>query len=484
VDVQTRYATTPDGAVAYQTFGSGKTDLVFMPGVMSHLDLFWTDPAAARFFRRLGSFARVHMFDRLGVGLSDRLTTVPPLERRAAELGAVMDHAELATAAVFGFSENGIVAAYYGAAHPGRVTSLVLACAIVKGVDPTCEWALSAEVLDRFLDAVDHWGEGRTLPLVAPSLASSSIQRRLFGTFERACASPGTARLLFEAIRDLDLTSVFPSIDVPTLVLARRDDPTIPLAQAEEVARRVPGARLAVVDGSDHIPWVGDFDTYVDHIEEFITGEQPRRAGNRSFMSLMFTDIVGSTERLAAMGDESWRQVLARHDAVTREVIDEHGGREIKSLGDGFLAVFPGPLAAVRCARALTGAVAPIGLEVRAGVHAGEVELVGDDIAGMAVHTAARIAALAGPSEVLVSPSVREIVAPTGGAFLAHGTHRLKGVGAMPLYRAEAPEDVAVPDVPRPLRRADRVALGLARRSPALMRGAMRLLPSRSRLSV
>lgn len=470
MDPKTRYVDTSAGSIAYQVFGDGNHDVLFLPGVVSHLDLMWSQASQAHLLRRLGSFARVVTFDRLGVGLSDPLLTAPTLEERAAEIGAVLDAAEVGPVSVIGFSETGAVAAYYGASNPGRIRSIVFASAFVKGSSPDCDWGLRSEALDAMGEVVEHWGEGRSLEVMAPSVAGSAPMRRLFGTFERSAVSRATARAMLDVVRHIDVTDVLDCIDVPALVITRRDDPFVPVAQAEEIARRVRGAELVIVDGEDHLPWVGDCDSYLDPVERFLTGEIHSRDADRALATVLFTDIVGSTDRLATMGDRAWAALVARHDELVRNRLEEDGGREVKTLGDGFLAVFDGPLAAVRCATRLAADVRELGLEIRAGVHTGEVQLVGTDVSGITVNMAARVAALAGPGEVLTTTAVTELLAPAGIRFEMQGSHDLKGIGVQVLHRAGDARPTAVVQEPRPTTLADRITLRMARIAPGLAR--------------
>jgi pimeloyl-ACP methyl ester carboxylesterase len=437
----TRYARSRDGdSIAYQVVGEGAFDLVFVPGFVSHVEAFWSEPATARFYERLASFSRLILFDKRGTGLSDPLQGPQTLEERIEDVRAVMSAAGSERAAVVGLSEGSAMAAVLAATQPRLVSSLVLCGPIVGGsaADHPAgpDWGFDARL--RAAAALERWGDGSTIRLMAPTAAVSDSR---LGTLERAGASPRMAAALLEMWLGIDIRDVLPAIAVPTLVLHRTEE-VFPIEAARDIAARIPGARLVELPGRDHAPWFGDSEAYVGEIEEFLTGSRARALSDRVLATVLVTDIVGSTGRAAALGDSAWRAVLARHDVLVRAHLARFGGREVKHTGDGFLASFDGPARAIRCAEALAEAVAgELGLELRAGIHSGEVEVVGADLRGVAVHIAARVGALAGAGEVLVSSTVKELVTGSGILLLDRGAHVLRGVpGEWRLY-AVAPAE-------------------------------------------
>ena len=487
----TRYAERDGVSIAYQVSGEGPVDLLFAPGFVSHLDLQWTDAGFARFLTRLSSFSRLIRYDKPGTGLSDPIPHLPTLEERAADMIAVLDAAGSEHATVVGFSESGPTAVLLAATRPDRVRSLVL-----YGTFPAAFETLDAEDLATIppevqealrevraaLDtAVSRWGEGAAMDLFAPSL-TSEVQRRFFGTFERAAASPRMARALVDSVRSIDVRDLLPAVHCPTLVLHHRGDRVIPLIAGATLAEHIPGARFVAVDGDDHAFWYGDFDPVVDEIERFLTGAVRHAEPDRVLATVLFTDIVGSTELAAELGDAKWREVLERHDALVSEVVTGHGGRVVKHIGDGALSTFGGPARAVRCADELCRRAPDLGIALRAGVHTGECEAIGDDLGGLAVHIGARVSAQASAGEVVVSGTVKDLVVGSGMQFADRGEHRLKGVPGdwrlfvlgegRPQARA-APLDAAADH----MRVGDRIAVSLARRAPRAMRLATRLAP-------
>jgi class 3 adenylate cyclase/pimeloyl-ACP methyl ester carboxylesterase len=476
---ETRYARSGEINIAYQVVGEGSFDLVFVPGFLSHLDLQWADPRAARFLEKLASFSRLIMYDKRGIGLSDPVAGPPSLEDRIADARAVMDAAGSEHAALMGFSEGGPMSVLFAATYPERTRALVLCGTYATGsIDPDVNpsgtrWG---EQVQRMRAAIEHWGDGQTIALLGPS-ADTDRDRIGRGVFERSAASPQMVRLLLESnLIGTDVTALLPSIRVPTLVLHRQDE-FIPVEGAHYLAEHIPGAKLVVLPGADHVPFFGDGQGYVEEIEEFLTGARHAPASDRVLTTVMFTDVVGSTERAAALGDAGWRELMARHDEMVRAELERHRGREVKTMGDGFLATFDGPARGIRCACAIGEAVRPLEIKVRAGLHTGECELVGDDISGMAVNIGARIATLAGPDEVLVSSTVKDLVVGSGIAFTDHGNHHLKGVQdewhLFIVGAVEAPaSNQLIPDA-RERRPSDRMAVRIARRSPRLVQRLM-----------
>jgi pimeloyl-ACP methyl ester carboxylesterase len=429
MEAETRYADSDGVSIAYQVHGEGPLDLVFVPGFVSHVELFWDDPLTASFLRRLASFARVVIWDKRGQGLSDRTGRPPTLEDSMDDLEAVLAAAGCERPAIFGISEGGPMSALFAATHPDRVASLVLYGTYARMLRaPDFPQGIPPEALERWGEVVKRdWGGPVGVNLWAPSVEGDADFERWWSRLLRYGTSPAGAVALMDLYREIDVRGVLPAIDVPTLILQRRDDRICTVGQGRYLAEAVAGAKYVELDGADHLPIAGDRDALLDEVEEFLVGSRRGSEPERALATVLFTDIVGSTERAAALGDRAWRQLLERHDAAVRRQLDLHRGREVKTMGDGFLATFDGPARAIRCARALREEVARLGLEVRAGIHTGEVELIGDDVGGMAVNIGARIGALAGAGEVLVSSTVRELVVGSGLEFADRGAQTLKG---------------------------------------------------------
>jgi class 3 adenylate cyclase len=432
VPPETRYARSGDVGIAYQAFGEGEIDLVLAFPFVSHLDLMWESPAEARFLNRLGGFARVLAFDRRGVGLSDPVDSATTLEERMDDVRAVMDAAGSERAALFGMSEGAMMCMLHAAAHPERTSALVLWGAMARSTwAEDYPWAPPKEAL---LEADEElmspfWGQGATIDVFSPSLAADPKAREFQARFERQAASPMRVAQLFEMFLDTDVRETLPLIRTPTLVMHRRGDHAVNYRAARWLAGQIEGSRYVELEGEDHFPWVGEGGAdALDAIEEFLTGVRPGPAPERVLATVLFTDIVDSTRLAGELGDRRWRELLERHQEQTRAQLRRFEGREVKTTGDGFLAVFDGPTRAAECARAIVGEMPALGIEVRAGLHAGEVELMGDDVGGIAVHVAARIAALAVGGEVLASRTVRDLSAGSGIEFDSAGRHTLKGV--------------------------------------------------------
>ncbi len=427
---ETRYAKSGDVHIAYQVVGDNGPDLVFVPGWVSHVEYAWEDPTCARFLRRLASFSRLILLDRRGTGLSDPVAELPSLEQRMDDVRAVMDAAGSDEAALFGISEGGPMCTMFAAAHPERTRALVLygtAARFLRG--PEYPIGIPPERFDAFMEEIANaWGTGVSADYFAPSVANNDAFRRSWGRFERFAVSPAGIQSLLRMIGEVDVCHVLPAVRVPTLVLARQGDICTPTAGMRYIAERVPGSQYVEVPGVDHLPWVGDVDPILEEIEEFLTGMRTAREADRVLATILFTDIVGSTSRAVRMGDARWRDLLASHDALSRREIVRFGGREVKTVGDGFLAVFDGPARAIRCACAIRDGVRRLGMEIRAGLHSGECELMPNDIGGIAVHIGARVVASAAPGEVLVSRTVKDLVAGSRLRFADRGTHELAGV--------------------------------------------------------
>jgi len=427
---QTLYAKSGDVHVAYQVFGGGGPDLVLVPGWASHIEYAWEDPAFAHFLRRLASFCRVTWFDKRGTGLSDRDIGMPTLEQRMDDVRAVMDTAGIRRAAILGVSEGGSMCALFAATYPERVSALILYGAFACRIrSPEYPWAPTIEERQKWIDSLEKdWGGTLELDTLAPSRASDEVFRKWFATYGRLSVSPSAAVALARMNTYIDIRNVLPSIHVPTLVVHRRGDKDVDVGNGVYLAKNIPGAKFVELSGEDHILAAGDTDAVVDQIEEFLTGVRPPRRADRVLATILFTDIVDSTKKANEIGDAHWKNLLLKHNDVVRNELSRFRGREVKTTGDGFVATFDGPGRAIWCARAIMESVKSIGISVRAGLHTGECEFIGDDIAGVAVHIAARVAVMAKGDEVLVSSTVRDLVSGSGVQFEDRGTHSLKGV--------------------------------------------------------
>ena len=426
---QTRYAKSGDVHIAYQVWGEGPVDLVFFPGFVSHVEYAWEEPSVARFLNRLGSFARVIAFDKRGTGLSDRVD-ISGLERRMDDVHAVMDAAGIERATLFGISEGGALAAVFAATHPERTSNLVFYGSFARLLDADdYPFGLSTERLNAFADHLEaHWGSGVSLGAWAPSAADDARLRHWWAEFQRLAASPGAAVAFIRTYAEVDARDVLPTISVPTLVIHRTDDRMVTVPHGRYLAEHIPGARLLELPGADHLVFVGDQDVILDAVEEFVTGTRAVIKPDRVLATVLFTDIVSSTARAAELGDRRWHDLLEAWQTQVRKLLERYRGREVNTTGDGFLATFDGPERAIHCATAIARESTPIGIEVRAGLHTGLCETLGDDVGGIAVHIAARVVAEAEPGEVLVSSTVKDLVAGSGITFADRGLHALKGV--------------------------------------------------------
>ncbi len=429
---KTHYARSGDVHIAYQVVGQGPFDLVYVPGWVSHIELAWEEPTMARFLQRLASFSRLIWFDKRGTGLSDRVPNgkLPTLEERMDDLRAVMDAVGSQRAALFGFSEGGNLAALFAAMHPERTIALVLAHTFAKRIwSPDYPWAPTPEHREKECEYLEReWGNLMDVAHYAPSKVGDAAFAQRLATYFRRAASPGAAVALLRMNTQIDIRSILPTIHVPTLVMHRTGDQDVNVAEGRYIAERIPGARFVELAGDDHLPWLGEQGPFLDELQEFLTGVRPAPEYDRVLATVMFTDIVGSTEVAARLGDRAWSDLLGRHHDIARTEITRFRGREINTTGDGFLATFDGPARAVRCAGAMRDAVRPLGIAIRAGVHTGEIELDGDDVGGIAVHICARVAAAAAAGETLVSSTVKDLVSGAGLSFSDRGAHELKGV--------------------------------------------------------
>jgi class 3 adenylate cyclase/pimeloyl-ACP methyl ester carboxylesterase len=426
-----------------------------VPGWVSQLDLYWEEPALARFLRRLGEFAHVIVFDRRGLGLSDRVARgqVPTLEERIDDIRAVLDDLDLDSAAVFGQGYATPIAILFAATYPRRTASLILYNAVAKAGLATEDypWGSTPESLAAWIDrSAERWGTAEFtaewLRRLAPSVADDLRVLAWTARVLRASGSPADSRAHTEMNAAMDVRSILPTVRVPTLVLAREDgvapaagDDFEAVPESRWIAERIPDAQLVLTPGRDYLPWFGDQDSIIDEIAAFVTGRRLGREPDRVLATLLFTDLVGSTERAAAVGDQRWRELLAAHNDAVRSLLASFGGREVDRAGDGFLATFDAPGRATRCALEIVSRLTDLGLGVRSGVHTGEIELLDDGIGGIAVHIGARVAALAGPGEVLVTRTVHDLTAGSGLVFEPRGPHTLRGVtGEWELFQASA----------------------------------------------
>ena len=482
---ETRYAVRPDGvSIAYQVFGEGPTRPPRFPRTGVPPGSRVVRPRFGRLWRRLASFARVIVYDKPGTGLSDPIMHVPTLEERRDDIRIVLDEVGSERTALLGFSEGGpdVRAVRGDRSRAGRVAGPLWR--VRRARDP------GEEVLDgpdriaayercrRAPDLEANWGQGKTLDYFAPSVASR-LERSGFATFERAAASPALARRLIEASRRIDVRGVLGAVGCPPSSCTTPRT-SFPVFHARLLANGIPGAVLKVLPGRDHIFWVSDFEESVSEIERFLTGSVGAASSERALATILFTDIVGSTERASELGDSAWRQLLERHDRVVRERVAEERGRVVKSLGDGTLAVFDGPARAIRAAEAIRDGLSDLEIQVRAGVHTGECELISEDVGGLAVHIGARVGGMADAGEILVSSTVADLVVGSGMSFIERGEHELKGVpGRWRLLAvgdpAARPEPLQAAAVERDITPSDRVTLGLARRAPGPMRAMAEL---------
>jgi class 3 adenylate cyclase len=431
--LKTHYARSGDVVIAYQVAGSGPLDVVFVPGFVSHLDIEWDLPGFGPAFRRLSSFARLIVLDKRGTGLSDRTSNIPTLEERMDDVRAVMDAAGSQRAALVGLSEGGPMALLFAATYPERTTAVVLWGSYARTLwAPDYPIGVPPAAVENAYEMIRaRWGDGRAIRAIAfQDAAADDATRDLLGRFERNAATPTAAVAALQFGIATDVRHVLSTIAVPTLVVHRTGDPLVSIAQGRYVAEHIPGAKFVELPGDFHIGGTYERnDDLLDVVEEFLTGTPAQHAEvDRILATVLFTDIVASTERAAASGDRRWRDTLDAHDAAVRRELVRFRGRELNTTGDGFFAAFDGPARAIRCALAIVAAAQRLGLAVRAGVHTGECESRGDDLTGLAVHIGARVAGLAEAHQVLVTSTVRDLVIGSGLAFDERGTHTLRGV--------------------------------------------------------
>ena len=436
---QTLFAKSGDLHIAYQIVGDGPLDIIYVPGWVSHVELGWDEPLSAKFLNRLASMGRLIQFDKRGTGMSDRVPNdrLPTLEERVDDLHVVMAAAGSERAAIVGVSEGGNLAATFAAMCPDMATHLVMINTFAKRKrSEDYPWAPSDEEREaEYVAVAQHWGQIRDVAHYAPSRALDPAFAERLATFARRSASPGAAVALLRMNTEIDISGLLPTIQAPTLVMNRTGDRDVNVEEGRWLAERIPGARFVELPGDDHVPWIGDQDRLLDEIQEFLTGDRAAHDGSRVLATILFTDIVDSTARAGELGDAAWRELLDEHDRIIAEVVRRWRGELIKSTGDGALATFDGPGRAISCARDLVVGMRTIGLQIRSGLHTGEIEIRGPETSGVAVHLAARIAALADGDEILVSRTVRDLVAGSRVTFTDRGVHTLKGFAEpWPIY--------------------------------------------------
>jgi pimeloyl-ACP methyl ester carboxylesterase len=428
------FARSGDVNIAYRTVGDGPVDLVYVQGAYTHLEVDLELPPFRRYCEGLGEFSRVILFDKRGMGMSDRVPGATPMDERMDDIRAVMDAVGSESAAIMGESEGGPLAILFAAAHPERTRALILQGAEVRERKDE-DWPFgetTPEELEEYIASLpERWGRGLGIAHIAPSIGNDPAlpaYQAWFGKVQRNAATPASWAAFVRMAYDIDVREVVPTIHVPTLIIHATDERVCDVGNARWLAQNLPGSRFVELPGADHVPWFDPEET-LGEIREFLTGSREPKEPDRVLATVLFTDIVGSTERATQLGDRRWRNLVDAHHAAVRIELQRFRGREVDTAGDGFLAVFDGPARAIRAATAITGAVRGLGLEVRAGVHTGEIEqLPGGEIRGISVHVGARVMAAAGPSEVLVSSSVRDLVAGSGFTFIDRGVHTLKGV--------------------------------------------------------
>jgi pimeloyl-ACP methyl ester carboxylesterase len=429
---ETRYAKSGDVNIAYQVVGDGPLDLVWVQGWVSNVEAMWDVSPMRRFVERLASFSRVILFDKRGTGLSDPVSEagLPSLEVRMDDLRAVLSTVGSERTALLGHSEGGNMCMLFAATYPDRTSALLTFSVYAKREwSPDYPWAPTPEEREAWLREVERtWGRPESVVDLVPSLARDPTRLEQAARYLRLSASPKAAVALGKMNTQIDVRAVLPTIRVPTLVMHRTGDRDIRVEEGRYIASQIPGARFIELPGADHFMWTEDADRVLDEIEEFLTGVRRGPDPDRVLATVLFTDIVGSTERAAELGDAAWKELMDKHDELVRAELHRYRGREVDTAGDGFLATFDGPARGIRCAQAIVGAVSGLGLRVRAGLHTGEVELAGDRVRGIAVHIGARVAGLAGAGEVLVTRTVRDLVAGSGLEFEDRGPQPLKGV--------------------------------------------------------
>ena len=427
---QTRYAKSGDVHIAYQVLGSGPVDLVLVPGWVSNIECFWDDPAYVRFLETLASFSRLITFDKRGTGMSDRVTHMPALETRIDDVRAVMGAVGSERAVLCGISEGGSMCALFAATHPARSLGLIMIDSYPsRSLSAEAPWGRTRQELDALNKLCEtEWGGPVGIENFAPSVAQDETVRKWWAHLLRMSASPAAVIALNNMNFEIDIRQVLPAIRVPTLLLHAVGDRSVPVSASRYMAQQIPGAKYVELPGIDHTPVRANSEAILNEIQRFLVAAQQPVEADRVLATVMFSDIVGSTERAVTLGDRSWRELLARHHQVVRHELQRFRGHEVDTAGDGFLATFDGPARGVRCAARLVEALRPLGLDIRVGLHTGECEMVGNKVAGIAVHIGARVAAAAQPGEVIVSSTVKDLVAGSGLRFEDRGVQTLRGL--------------------------------------------------------
>ncbi|MCZ6694175.1 MAG: adenylate/guanylate cyclase domain-containing protein [Bacteroidetes bacterium] len=428
---ETKYTKSGDISIAYQVIGNGSMDLVLVPGWVSNIEIFWEDPSMVRFLKKLASFSRLILFDKRGTGLSDRATDSPTLEERMDDVRAVMDAVDSKRASLLGYSEGGSMVALFAATYPDRTTSIIMIGSFARRTKTT-DFPIGVEPISyqNFIETIEsEWGGPVGLETRAPSMVNDDQFKNWWARLLRMGATPATALAIIRMNAEIDIRNILTSIKVPALILHADEDPLIDVAQGVFLANHIPNSKLVTYRSEDHLPWVGGGSGIVlGEIEEFITGIRTKVDIDRVLSTLMFTDIVDSTRIASELGDQKWGDLLQSHYSAIRHELSVYRGREIDTAGDGFFAAFDGPARALHCARAIRDSIKKLRLSLRIGMHTGECEVLGDDVVGIAVHIAARISSLAEPDQILVSRTVKDLVAGSGIEFEDFGAHRLKGV--------------------------------------------------------
>jgi class 3 adenylate cyclase len=428
----THYAKSGDVHIAYQVLGDGPVDLVLIHGWISHLEYQWEDPALARFLNRLASFSRLIVFDKRGTGLSDRVAenALPNLEQRMDDIRAVMDATGSRRAVIFGISEGGPLSTLFAATYPARTVALIMYGGYAKWIRADdYPWAPTREQHEAAFKAYEeHWGTPIGLKVLAPSVASDERMRQWWAHQLRVSASPGAGVTLYRMNIEVDIRAILPTIRVPTLILHRSGDRLFPCQAGRYMAEQIPAAKFVELPGEDHMAWIGNADPLLAEIQEFLTGERPVLEADRVLATVLFIDVVQSTQRATAIGDARWRDLVDSYQQQVGKEVARLGGRVVNTAGDGVFAIFDGPARAIKCARAVGDVVGTLGLVIRCGIHTGECEMQGDDVTGIAVHIGARVAARANPGEILISSTVKDLIAGSRVECADRGPHVLKGV--------------------------------------------------------
>ena len=419
--IKTRYAKNGDINIAYQVFGEGNVDVVAVPGFISHIENYWDEPNLARWLRKFGSFSRVILFDKQGTGLSDRSSKAPNMDERMDDVSAVMDAVGIERAAIFGFSEGGALATLFAASHPEKSQALILYGASAQFTQA------GSEGFFQYVDTA--WGSGESLPWFAPTMADDPAFKEWWGKFERLGASPGAAKKIVQLCSQIDITDILPSVNVPTLVIHRKDDVQVNVEGGRRLAEGIPNAKYVELPGLDHMPMVGE-NSYriLDEIAQFLTGEWRPIETETVLATVLFTDIAESTKRAADLGNQRWKDLLENHHNRVRGELSHYRGKEIDTAGDGFFATFDRPARGIWCACAIQESVSSLGIKLRTGLHTGECELMGDKVSGLAVNIGSRVMDKSEPGEILVSSTVKDLVAGSDLQFNDRGKHTLKGI--------------------------------------------------------